>query len=471
MADTLFNEAAAQADTAMQCVALCAKLDYYYYQPQPSGDSIRVWTERVQEFARENSQLIYYYYVWSARLINYYLNAGEYNTALFEAKRMLSEVQKDHYDVGTMDCYSALANIYRAKGLWHIANEYDLQEIAIFEQSNGEIERYNISTRYLYAAAYAMEEQSDSLRGAEYLRKATAYVQNDITMASIEIHYITLYTMEKRYDDAYEILDKYATTIETEEELLPLQREYYAQEANYYERTRQYRRALAAVSSWKKALAGEGVNRLIPALKREAGIYWEMGSKDRSAQIYRDIIDITKTVDNNNFEENASEIAILLQRNALEEAMLVVKQEMQARQIRNLHIEACLLGLAMLVVSYLLFRQLRMSGALRRAQSALKERNEKLERYGRELQVATAAAEQSSQMKTAFIQHMSHEIRTPLNAIVGFSAVLAMMQHDDERAAEVATQITAGSDSLLKMINERLDDVAYLGGETKDTST
>ena len=47
------------------------------------------------------------------------------------------------------------------------------------------------------------------------------------------------------------------------------------------------------------------------------------------------------------------------------------------------------------------------------------------------LQRINEVAEESNQLKNAFIANMTHEIRTPLNAIVGFTTMLAEMDDLD----------------------------------------
>ena len=78
-------------------------------------------------------------------------------------------------------------------------------------------------------------------------------------------------------------------------------------------------------------------------------------------------------------------------------------------------------------------------------------------RAGREALIrASAAAEEASRAKSAFLATMSHEIRTPMNGIIGMTAllldtVLGRVQR------EYADAIRASADSLLAIINDVLD--------------
>ena len=77
----------------------------------------------------------------------------------------------------------------------------------------------------------------------------------------------------------------------------------------------------------------------------------------------------------------------------------------------------------------------------------------------KKLQAALERAEESSRMKSAFINNMSHEIRTPLNAIGGFSSVLCQPGADlsEEEKKDIQERITYNVDLITTIVNEVLE--------------
>ena len=74
------------------------------------------------------------------------------------------------------------------------------------------------------------------------------------------------------------------------------------------------------------------------------------------------------------------------------------------------------------------------------------------------MQRINEVAEESNQLKNAFIANMTHEIRTPLNAIVGFTTMLAEMDDlDRETRMAFLKEINDNKDSLLQLVNDLLD--------------
>lgn len=82
-----------------------------------------------------------------------------------------------------------------------------------------------------------------------------------------------------------------------------------------------------------------------------------------------------------------------------------------------------------------------------------------------ELLHAKLKAEESDNLKTAFLQNMSHEIRTPLNAIMGFSELLPETFGDMDNLQKYSSIIRQRSADLLEIINDILDIAKIESGQ------
>lgn len=78
-------------------------------------------------------------------------------------------------------------------------------------------------------------------------------------------------------------------------------------------------------------------------------------------------------------------------------------------------------------------------------------------RTQRELEEATARAEQASRAKSEFLSRMSHEIRTPMNGIIGMTLIALQKSDDREKVVECLRKISMSSKHLLVLINDVLD--------------
>lgn len=95
----------------------------------------------------------------------------------------------------------------------------------------------------------------------------------------------------------------------------------------------------------------------------------------------------------------------------------------------------------------------------RRSDEELKEEHKKLVDAYNQLKVANARAEESSKMKTSFIQQISHEIRTPLNILSGFTQVLTApdITLDEETKASASRSIVTNTNRITKLVNKMLE--------------
>lgn len=92
--------------------------------------------------------------------------------------------------------------------------------------------------------------------------------------------------------------------------------------------------------------------------------------------------------------------------------------------------------------------------------------NEK-EKRAVELIVAKEKAEESDQLKTAFLRNISHEIRTPLNAIIGFSALLNEENLNKPDIKEFTASIKEGGKRLIEIIQNVIDIAKIQTGQVE----
>jgi signal transduction histidine kinase len=93
------------------------------------------------------------------------------------------------------------------------------------------------------------------------------------------------------------------------------------------------------------------------------------------------------------------------------------------------------------------------------AYAQLETSNNQLSTLNTELTQANARAEESSMMKTNFIQQISHEIRTPLNILSGFTQIITTpgMELDEETRADINRQITENTGRITGLVNKMLE--------------
>ena len=73
-----------------------------------------------------------------------------------------------------------------------------------------------------------------------------------------------------------------------------------------------------------------------------------------------------------------------------------------------------------------------------------------------ELMAAKTKAEQSDQLKSAFISNLGHEIRTPINSILGYTKILMESASDEQQRSHINV-ISQSGRYLLQLINDIID--------------
>ena len=108
---------------------------------------------------------------------------------------------------------------------------------------------------------------------------------------------------------------------------------------------------------------------------------------------------------------------------------------------------AIITALALIIVFFAVFYYFRRQSA------------KHLETAYHQLEIANTRAEESSRMKTVFIQQISHEIRTPLNILSGFTQIITTpgMELDDATKQDVNQKISENTNRITGLVNKMLE--------------
>lgn len=462
MCDTLFTRASETGWVQMQAIALCLKLDYYYFRNDREG--ILEGTKRVRDFCLAHGKpeelRYFYYFVWGGRLITYYIKQSQYNVAVYETRRMLAEAQADDYQRGVADCYRLLANIYLVQDSFRQAYENFRREFDVLERHG--IEDINLPTQYASLAQCAVElDMPDT--ALVVLRKGRALdPEQPFQRFSLYKAYALCYLETEDFDLARQYVD----SAEMQFRGVPSMQLHISGlrflKTEYYKTTKQYDKALTVLQeSLADTVRRETGHLYYAQLKDLGNIYWLKGDMRRSAANYRDYIHLSDSVRSAEMRSSTDDFSGILEIARLQNETKELQLVLQQKRLRSTYFIIALLGCVLVLGGLFFVRAMKLNRRLKASEALVKAQNEHLVAAGEELLRAKESAEQASRMKSDFIRNMSHEVRTPLNSIVGFSQVLASKYHDDPSAEEYTSIIVSSSMNLLRLVDDVLN-VAYL---------
>jgi signal transduction histidine kinase len=436
----------------MQAVALSTRLDYYYYQAN-NEDSIIFYTNKVKQFAKEIQQSKYYYFAWANRLILYYLKTGRSNIALYEAEKVLKEAQAEDNKTGLMYCYNIMSQIYTIKNFDVMASEWRVKEIELTEKYK--LENYNISNTYAQLANYYITHHQPE-PALEALEKAVKTANSASHKILAKLTYVEYYSEFKDFSAAEKMLKECRELFDQDKRLDSLKKRFYRTEAFYYQRSKQFVKALEAVEKQKAEEQRLNEYAMSSGQYRLKGeIYRQMGRPDEAVKFLKKYIEVDDSLKIANEQLASSEYATLLNVEKLNAEKKELMLRTKEKELSNKTTLIFSLIILLTILFLFLYRESRLNRRLKASESELRNKNEELTYSREELRKARDQAEATSQMKTTFIQSMSHEIRTPLNSIIGFSQVLSD-HYGNEETKEFVNIIKANTDDLLRLVTDVL---------------
>ncbi len=451
LADTLYELAGQKGDRRMQAAALSHKVDHYYRLGQK--DSMLVYMEKCQDFARRYDQLKYYYFVWG-KLVSYYNNRHQYNLALLEIERMKEQAKKDGYKEGIFKSYQETANVYFYRQMFDVAADYYRKAIKFVKVN--EIKDYNIHVLYTsYSQALTRTGQYDL--ALESLREGEALISSPRYVYSIKYGYFDTYLEMGDTGKAKKYLDELIVQSGTPEGVPMNSYQLPDAQARYFFKTGQYRQALEYLDkvSLERQKAGIDGTREFSDLHIRAESYLNLGDTASGVKYLKRYIELFAAQAENDAKTQLGEFAVLMdveRLNAENSHLEIVLQREKLDYNRKLIFVLSSLLLSGVLFILVLFR---FNRKLVRSKADIEQKNTALRLSESALRDAKEKAEKASEMKTVFIQNISHEVRTPLNSIVGFSELIASLSTGKE-AGEYAGIVRQNNAALLGIMDDVL---------------
>ena len=148
-------------------------------------------------------------------------------------------------------------------------------------------------------------------------------------------------------------------------------------------------------------------------------------------------------------KHNAAELAIIYETREKEAKIAEQATILTQQRIMAVAIAMLLIIIFLIILTYHRYRNSKQ----------LAEKNLELEQKNKELTIANARANESSQMKTNFIRQISHEIRTPLNILNGFAQVITEKEVElgaDEKR-DIQQRISENSERITELVDKMLE--------------
>ena len=177
--------------------------------------------------------------------------------------------------------------------------------------------------------------------------------------------------------------------------------------------------------------------------------YQKSGRHEKALMTAQRIAESIDSVEEYERKHNAAELAIIYE--TREKEAKIAEQERAMTQQRILAVSIAML---LIIIFLMIFTYHRY-----RSSKRLAEKNQELEQKNKELTIANARANESSQMKTNFIRQISHEIRTPLNILNGFAQVITGkdVELGAEEKQDIQQRIKENSMRITELVNKMLE--------------
>lgn len=439
---------------------LMEQVDHYYKNVE--HDSLATLTPIAMDFFSRNRQWQQYYTAWCLYVNDLVWN-GQMDQGFAEARKMHEDAIKRNNAFGLSEAYTAMGIAYHfQKNNSESARCYQ-QALKHYPKNADQTVKLNIYSYYCQVLVDAKDFQTmgdvlaewkaflDHLTDGKDDTKENAHKYFRFHRENYKYHFGL-----GRYRLASIELDqmKHYLELETDCEM------YEAQVAGFRTQLAMARKDYNEAMSWSDVeidlCRDQDFNTFLNALKHRTEVLQTLGHYKEALRAYNDY---DRQKDSIIKADSRQQLNELNKRFEVDE--LKAQQERSElehdRELLQIYLFATVAAIFLLML--FIYVRHRAAHRLKKAHAMLEQSNEELQQSYEKLKVANAKAEESSKMKTNFIQQISHEIRTPLNILSGFTQVVTTpgLDLDDEERQDINRQINENTNRITSLVNKMLE--------------
>ena len=382
---------------------------------------------------------------------NLYSKQGDYNKAFDNLTKSLEINQKIGNTRGIYRGYNNLGIVLAKQGHYDKALEYYLKGYHVAEELEykGGIGKLLNNIGNIYA------EQGDYSKALEYLYKSLRVREeiDDTWGKCITFNGIAeVYLKEKKYDKAIKYTNN-CLKLATELDYISRQKSSYKILSQIYSATNNYKKAYENHLLFKE-LNDSMFNTLIVKKTTRLEEQYKYEKKQQTAELEQQKKDIV-TQSEIKYQNTLINVFIISLLGGLLTILLFVRLVRIRRKSNTLLLRK---NEEILVQKEQISDQ---NAEIKTQTEELLQHKENLEEIvkirTRDLRLAKEKAEESSQLKTSFLNNISHEFRTPMNGIMGFSSLLVGTDSSREDQENFAGYIRESCSRLLNIVDDTIE--------------
>jgi signal transduction histidine kinase len=454
--EELFNEAEKQNNEEYEMKALLGLCRYCHNLEKEK--ELVAWGIKADSVAAANDYFTNDYFDAKAFVSKHFIWADNYEVAAEYAKDLYNKASEVKNEYGLIVSGEVL-------GLSYESIEKDSTAAVYLMEAKERLEKLGTTQPNYYAQllselaeatldAGMLKEGKDAtdqfLDMIHEIEKGNVKIENPESFPYERCHkmadvfYARYYLQKGKYETADSLLKKARSISQSDVYVDYLQ---VLTLAKYYLAIKNYAKAIAYADT---ALIID--NEMPSSLKLRAGIRQEAEDYAGAAEDYRLALQRTEGM-------NTASLNYLLAQQQRQHDISNLQIQLKDAKLKSDRTKLLFLLILLLVIVVVLALVSYYLIKTRKLKKLVEQDNEKLVKADRDIRKAVERAEQSDNLKKAFIENVNHEIRTPLNSIVGFSDVIAdkAAETGNDEMKGMAAIVRSNSDTLLNLINGMLE--------------